>query len=259
MRLAELQALFYEAVVGDDGTCARALEQRCTDSLERPARVRVGIYAGMYRARLVDALRADFPKLARLVGESEFATLAAGYARQHPSEHYDISRIGRRFASFLSAHPETNSREDAADLAALEWARAEVFVESNDAPLEHAAWIALLSQDPSVTRICTVRALRVLRLQHDVVPVFRSLDAESAPVAPRAEPTALVVWRARSGHQVFHAVLTTQEACALELATLGATLADICGAFAESEDPVQAAFAAFSSWGEEGFVASSSR
>jgi Putative DNA-binding domain len=254
MRLAELQALWHSAVAGADPASVRRLEPYCAGSRERAARERIGLYASMYEARLAEAFGADFPKVAALLGADTFMRLTTAYVRTHPSEHYDIGRFGRCLAMLLRGCPELAPREDAADLAELEWARAEVFVERNAVPLDRAGWVEVLHGDPSRTRVSIVPALRLLRLEHDVVPVFRAL--ERGLVAPNAiaEPTALVVWRTSSGHEIFHARMSEQEAVALERAICGATLAEVCDAFAACDSPTDAAFAALSSWLDEGYL-----
>lgn len=254
MNLAQAQALFYSLVTQNVAAASdQALEACFVGSAERPAADRVNIYANMYLSRLVDALRADFPKLLALLGEACFFELGAAYARSHPSEHYDIGRFGRLLSAFLHAHPELALRPDAVDLAELEWARAEVFVEATSAALARETLADLLAQNPTGARITLVPGIRVLRLAHDVVPLFRHLDDGTQPSEPSACPTALVVWRPK--YEVFHARLATDESTALELARRAATLAEICAAFTGAEDPVRAAFDALSSWADEGFIA----
>jgi hypothetical protein len=64
----------------------------------------------------------------------------------------------------------------------------------------------------------------------------------------------VAVWR--SGFDVIHAALPPDEAAALEAARSGDSLATICAAFADREDPATAAHAALSSWFDEGWIVS---
>src|SRR5437763_1002781 len=80
------------------------------------------------RLRLVAALREDFPLVEKLLGAEGFSALASSYAAAYPSDHFSLGRFGRAFDTFLRERP-ARWRRDLADLAALEWARAEVFVE----------------------------------------------------------------------------------------------------------------------------------
>src|SRR5262245_3186856 len=51
------------------------------------AEARLAVYAHMYRARIVEALESQFPRLARLLGGEGFAELAAAYVASEPSRH----------------------------------------------------------------------------------------------------------------------------------------------------------------------------
>jgi hypothetical protein len=61
------------------------------------------------------------------------------------------------------------------------------------------------------------------------------------------------VWR--TGFEVFHAPLAMDEARALETARAGEPLSNVCAAFELREDPAGAAYAALSSWLDEGWIA----
>ena len=116
MNLAETQEVFWNALRGD----VAGLDACFADTPDLPAAERVGIYAQMYVFRQVDALREDFPLLVKKLGDEAFFQLAERYVLAHPSEDPDLGRLGRRFAEFCP--------EELRALAALEWARSEVFV-----------------------------------------------------------------------------------------------------------------------------------
>lgn len=254
MTLSETQELFYSLVVGDgERATGRALGSCFSGTQDRPAVERIDIYRNMYLWRLVDSLRADFAKLVALLGDNGFFELAAAYARCHPSEHFDIGQFGRALPTFLRTHPELVERPDAADLAELEWARTEVLVEAHAAPLALEALIDLLASKPDSARIALVPALRVLRLEHDVLSVFRRLEDGAPAPDPVGQPTSMAVWRRE--HDVYHTRLDPDEATALEHAHGGATLAEVCATFLDRKDPAHAAFTALSSWVNEGFIA----
>jgi len=120
--LAETQALFHGLVTGDSPPDGTALERCFRGTDELPAAERVAIYRNMYLDRLVDALRETFPNLARFLGAERFAALGQAYLAEHPSEHHDVGRIGRRLAAFLREYPDPE-RPDLAALAELEWTR----------------------------------------------------------------------------------------------------------------------------------------
>jgi len=122
-----------------------------------------------------------------------------------------------------------------------------------DAPVAGAE--ALQSLPPEAlpgARFLFSPSLRVLRLQHDVRPLWDGLEAEGEAPAPVPGPTTLVVWR----HQfkVFHTGLSEPEARALMVAREGGSLEDVCATFAHEPEPAQAAFKAVLSWFADGWV-----
>ena len=256
MTLAETQALFHEALTSTDQVKAERLEACFAGTPELPAAERVAIYADMYRYRLIDTLRVSFPELVRYLGDETFAVLAEDYLRRHPSEHHDIGQVGRHLAAFLRRHPDPE-RPDLADLAELEWARQEVFFAPPVEPAGPRALAGLDAEAFSLTSLVLSSALRVLVLDHAAAPLWRRLE-DGEPVDPPAPgPAAVAVWR--SGFEVFHSSLPLYEAAALARARSGDSLASICAAFADRDEPAAAAHAALSSWLSEGWVVGTER
>ena len=256
MTLADTQALFHAAVTRAEGY--RSLEiQRCfTGSPELGAAERIEIYADMYLWRLVDALREDYPKLAALLGDERFYALAEAYVREHPSAHHDLGRVGVHLAAFLRAHPDPR-RPDLADLAALEWARSEVFFEAKEVPVRQDALAALPPDEFLEARLRLAPALRVLAVEHDAVGLWRALEHGSPAPPPAPGIQAIAVWRRE--FEVFHTALELDEATALESAASGDPLARVCAGFNGREDAARAAFDAITSWFDEGWVAAVER
>jgi hypothetical protein len=251
MTLAETQALFHEALTSATPLEPERLDACFAGTPDLPAAERVAIYADMYLWRLVDALRETFPKLASHLGEETFAALAEDYLRRSPSEHHDVGQVGRRLAGFLRDFPDPD-RPDLADLAALEWARQQVFFAPPAEPVGPGAFAGLAPEAFVRTGLALSPALQVLVLDHAAAPLWRRLEDGEPPDPPSPGPSAVAVWR--SGFEVFHAPLSLDEAVALEGAASGDSLATICAAFADREDAAAAAHAALSSWLAEGWI-----
>ena len=203
MTLAETQAQFWEALYGAP-----------VDPSLVAGPDRLHVYANMFLFRQVDALRADFPQVAERLGDGRFFELVRAYVREHPSEHPDLGQLGRHFPAFLA-----KGNPDAAgtfNLARLEWARCEVFLEAEAAP------------------IGVDEFARTLRIQ--LVPALRLVGRTA-------------VWR--KGFEVQEIELSALEARALELALSGASFEQVCGAFG---DPALA-FEALQGWIGEGWLA----
>lgn len=252
MKLAEQQQRFWDLATRAPG--ARPAEECFAGSPALGAGERLSIYADMFLWRQIDSLREDFPKAAALLGDHGSYHAFEDYLGRHPSTHPSLNRLGHALPAFLerpAAGVDTpRFRPDLADLAALEWARAEVFDEADSTPAD----AALLTDraDAALMRLRLAPALRLLRLRHDVVPLWKALDDGREPPAPSPAATAVAVWR--RDHQVSHCALAADEAAALALALDGAPLGAVCDAFAAREDALPAALQAVASWFAEHWV-----
>jgi hypothetical protein len=253
MTLAETQALFHELLTGPDPVAPERIEACFAGTPDLPAVERVAIYATMYRGRLVEALRETFPNLVRFLGDEGFAALAVDYLLRHPSEHHDVGQVGRHLAAFLREFPDPE-RPDLADLAELEWARQQAFFAPRAEPVGAEALAGLDAGAFMRARLALSPALQVLALAHAAAPLWRRLEDGEPPDPPSPGPAPVAVWR--SGFEVFHGALALDEAAALEAARAGGSLATICAAFGDREDPAAAAHAALSSWLDEGWIVS---
>ena len=196
MNLAELQANFWSALRGE------AVARDFVAGEDR-----LDVYAGMFLHRQVDALAADFPETFAQLGEKNFFFLAREYVLTHPSDDPDLGRLGRKFAAFAGT-----------GLAAIEWARSEVFLEADAEPITSDEFAKTLK----------VRIVPALRL---------------------AGRTA--VWRPHGTFEICEVELDAREARALRAALDGAPFDEVCNVFG---DPA-AAFEALQSWIAEGWIA----
>lgn len=233
MSLAELQRRFFRAVTGEASWPLRGLD----------------VYAGMYLQRFVDALAQDFPKTRVLLGDEVFGAEVARFVRAQPSTTPSLSGRGEKFAEHLRGRPEL--RPDAADLAALEWARASALIAPSDEVVT-AAQASALGESLGEATLGLVRSARVLELAFDIQPLWLADEPSKGPVAP-PRATHLIVWR--KGFDVFHTEVSGHEACALRLAQTARPLAEILEPFTTVPDPATTAFKTLASWLNEGLVA----
>lgn len=251
MTLAETQALFDDLVRRGPEADPAGLEACFSGTAELPAAARVGIYAGMFLWRQVDALREQFPRLAGFLGQERFVALCRAYLQAHPSEHHDIGQLGRKLAAFLRAMPDTG-RPDLSALAELEWTRSLAFWAAEAEAVGPESFAALSPEAFAAARLRLAPSLHLLLQDPGAAALWSALEAGEEPAPPLAGPAAVAVWR--SGHRVLHATLGADEARALAAARAGEPVARICAAFAGSPEPAAAAHAALSSWLEEGWV-----
>ena len=186
MKLAETQRVFWHLATRSPSAEPQSARELFVGTSSLDADSRISIYADMYFWRQIDSLREDFPKLAALLGDEGFHQFAEQYVRAHPSEHPDLGQLGRKVAAFMAER--AGPRPDLADLAALEWARAEVFDEAHAEPAE----MQLGGPD---SRLRLAPALRLLALRHDVLSLWSALEEDRPPPPPRAGATHVAVWR----------------------------------------------------------------
>jgi len=250
LTLAEAQDLFAALVTGERPVDPASREGLLVGDAGLSASDRVLIYSDMYLFRLVDALREDYPLLARLLGDEEFFSVCSAYVRAHPSRDPSLARLGTALPGFL--RERAGARADAGDLGALEWARAEAFVAPDAGPLDEAA-LRSLGEDAASARLVLVPSVRLLSLGYDAAAVWADLDGARDPGPPRPGPASLLVWR--KGFEVFHAPVSPEELAALSAVRRGATLGEACEVFATLPDPAAAALDALASWSGEGLIA----
>jgi len=229
--LRELQALFLRSIAttsdrSDDHRFHPELLELVDARGVLGATQRLGIYAEMYWARLLDVLRDDFPRVAAIVGDDRFTTLAAAYLERHPSTNPSVRWVGGDFAVFLTEHGPVDEHPFLADLARLEWTRLAVFDAADAVPLR---LVALRAMPPSTwPRLIfqPVPALRVLRCAWPVHELWPADDPKAAATTMRPAATVLRVWR--EAFAVYQARVDTVEQLALQHLLAGAPFGVMC-------------------------------
>jgi hypothetical protein len=254
--LADLQRLFFELVTAPEGV-ARELEKRevspgrveaaIAGDARASAVERLDVYANMYFFRILDVLRADYPKLLAAVGDDAFHNLATDYLQAHPSRHPSLRFVGAALPGFVRAHALGTQRPWLAELAALEWARADVF-DRADAPALLREAVAVVPPDGfAAIALRPVPAVELVPAAFSVETTWRAVEDGGEAVAPERAPDghALLVWR--RGVTVHHRPVAARERRALGALQAGAvtTFGGLCAALSdgtlESLDDDQAA------------------
>jgi len=174
---------------------------------------RLGIYANAYYARLLECLRAEFPMLARAVGEEAFNQFALHYLQKYPSRSYTLGKLGANFPRFLDeTSPKSDESENAppawpdflVDLAALEWTFGEVFDGpgmETETPLSAARLIAIPQDRWGQARLLPAPCLRLLAFRFPVNAHYVALRNETGEgpsrvlVGLQPQPTWMAVSR----------------------------------------------------------------
>jgi hypothetical protein len=201
-----------------------------------PALERLDVYANMYFYRLHDCLVEDYPKTRALLGHDRFHNLVTDYVLACPSRHYSLRQFGARLPAFLDTHPLRRDLPGLADLARLEWARADVFDAADAAPLTRADLARLPAERAGEAVFTLIPACVLVAVEHSVAGLWRELDRPAGgppahePVTP-AGPVPrrrgwIRVWRGRG--LIHHSSVGDEESDALAMLRRGDPLGRIC-------------------------------
>jgi hypothetical protein len=209
--LARLQRQFYDRVTAG------------VPSEDLAASGDLEIYARMYTSRLHDALADDYPKLHRALGGGAFEALAQDYLRAHPPRSFTLREAGAKLAEHLrlarSAPPW------AADLAALERARQEVFDGPDAEPLTQADVIAQGTQLPELV-LRWVPSSIVVPIAWAIDDLWSAIEDDQDPGDPARTSRTVLVWRRDIA--VLHRTLDPDEAQLAPAISRGVSFAEVC-------------------------------
>lgn len=191
----QMQALLLGEVAGDPA------------GLLDPASARgLAVYRHAYRARLIAALRDNYPVLVQVMGDEDFDALASAYVQARPSAFASIRWYGDGLADYMAteaapAHPAF------IDVARMDWALRGVFDASEDSALTLDALQQLDTRVWPRLRLQPRASARCLPLAWAVEPAWAALarhaqqreagEAADEPELPAPEPLdhQLLAWR----------------------------------------------------------------
>jgi hypothetical protein len=166
--LRELQRSFAAALRDPSVACA----------VLPPANL--AIYRNNAAAGFLGALQSTYPVVRRRVGDDYFRQLGALYRARFPSASGDLHWVGRDFARFLDEHLEGEYLW-LADLARLEWSRAECSV-ATELPRITAGALARYDAQQFEHLVFGLQpALKLLSSSYPVFTVWLTNQAENAP------------------------------------------------------------------------------
>jgi hypothetical protein len=303
--LRRTQELFWSLITAPEGVGpavedlgrrgiadARAFDQLFTGDGDLPALERLDIYANMYFYRLLDCLAEDFPKVLASIGPARFHNLITDYLLRHPSENPSLRYLGRHLPGFIASHPLAAECPWAADLALLDWTRADLFDAPDAAPLSRGALAALPQDRAGEARFSIVPAFALLSFDHEIVRYWRRLEESGTedgtdharhtgatgnaarertaedeasgeepgggprPDPPRRRRTAARVWR--KDFIVYHRSIDEDEVRCLELVRSGGSIARLCQTLAAGRSVTKATERAgglIQTWLDDGILA----
>jgi hypothetical protein len=155
---------------------AAALRDALTSSSER----RFAVYRTNAFTNLIEALRAVYPVVERLVGAEFFAQAARRYVRNTPSTSGDLHRFGSGLPKFLAALPDCRELLYLPDTARLEWLMHEAFHAADHAPLALDRLAVVPPDQYDGLRFCLHPACRLLASPYPVHRIWEVNQTDAA-------------------------------------------------------------------------------
>jgi hypothetical protein len=224
---------------------ATAVEGHVVGTARVPVATRLMIYGRAYRSRLAEALQSNYPALAKLLGEGDFARLAFDYVQAHDSPFFSIRYYGDELPAFLAAREDYTSAPVLAELARWEWTMTCVFDAADAEPLTHAALARVSAEQWAQLRFAWHPSVHRLALAWNVPQIWQALtdEAERPAASLNETPVQWLLWR--HGLASYFRSLPATEAAMLDAARSGWPFAELCELLCEelgeAQAPAQAA------------------
>lgn len=215
------------------------------------------IYSNAYRARLIDALRANYPVLHRALGDDAFESLALAYIEAHPSSYANIRWFGDLLETFARKRDDLVAHPALTDLIRLEWTLRGAFDAPERALLDAAA-LAGIAQEQWPDLILELHpSVRLIELDWQVEALWHSAraKAEEDSEAPLPGCHLTLVWR--QGLNTRFRSLETSEADLLLGLVDAERFGQICERAAKyaADDATELAVGFLQRWLEDGLLA----
>jgi hypothetical protein len=223
---ADVIASFRGALRG--GPLPAGLSARDASELDR----RMAVYRNNVAASLTAALAARFPVIRQLVGEEFFAAMAPIFVAEDGPGSPVLAEWGAGFARFLDDFWPLRAWPWMGDVARIEFARGQAFHAADATPVDPAR---LAAADPATVRLRLHPSVRLMRLSHPAVSVWRRHQPDGADLPPGAGPETALILRDRA-YGVPVRAIADGDAALLEALGKGWPLADAAEA-ARQADP----------------------
>lgn len=230
MRLSDWQTEVQAYLLNPDVQPHPALQASLLGSAGLSAEQGLAIYHHAYRARLLEALRGDYPAVHGWLGDAQFDALALAYLSAQPSQHYSLRWLGAQLADFIDGYLVPAQAAPLSELACLEWAFTLAFDAADGQPLSLAQMAELPAADWPTLQVRLLPSVQWLTCRHNSLALWRA-DKEQAEFPgsqPLLEVQTCLVWRDQLITR--YRSLAADEATALHGMTAhGWSFAELCG------------------------------
>ena len=175
---------------------ARDLESIVLPSKSLSSAERLGIYAHMYYARLVEVMQGEYPTTRQILGENAFAAACRRFVAKFPSRTRTLNSLSTKFPDFLARTlPQSNRHGLAVDVARIERAMEDVFDAPRAEPMTAEQFATIGSADWDRVRLPVTPAIRMLELRYPANEYMNAIRRGERPRIPRARASHVIVFR----------------------------------------------------------------
>jgi hypothetical protein len=177
MKLKDLQKQFSAFLYGNQ-TSKDELTSSLIDSAPVDIKSGLAVYAGNFIYSIVDALKATYPVIEKILTEPNFKYFCREYIYANPSTNPDLTTFGKSFSRFLAQRTELTDQSWLEDIGKLEW-----------------SWERLDAGFGDFSNKQLIPSLSLLELNHEVLDLWANpSDFISNPSLPLARKQYLVLW-----------------------------------------------------------------
>jgi hypothetical protein len=218
--------------------------------------LRLAVYTGGYRARVMESLREAYPAAVNILGDGSFAALVERYAEQIPAELRNLNSVGAALPAFLSSDRLGRDLPFLPDLARLEWAVLECFHSEVADPFDASRCADWSDDDWAGARIGLQPGMALLRSAWPLRELreSRHLDRSAIDIDLANRPDRVLVYRA--GFEVVAESVDEHEAAAIERLRAGQPLGEVTAALDAAGAEADAVSGFFGRWASLGLAVS---
>ena len=183
---------------------------------------RLEIYVDMYRERLSEMLRQEFPATQGLIGEQDFETIINEYISAHPSREAIIDNFPQFFPAFIQ------EKTIAHDMACFEWAMSKAMSVADIETLDQQDLVAIPQEQWPELTFSFHPSLQLIYTPFNLIEIWLAhRDQQTIPVSSHSdEPSLIIVWR--QGIEIQFRQLESMQQLCLESAIAGDKFATLC-------------------------------
>lgn len=243
MRLSDWQHEVQAYLLNPDAQPNPALQASLLGRAALSAEQGLAIYHNAYRARLLEALRGDYPAVHDWLGDEEFDALALAYLSAHPSQHFSLRWLGAQLADFIDGYLVPAQAAPLSELARLEWAFTLAFDAVDAAPLSLTQMAELPAEDWPTLQVRLLPSVQWRECRHNSLAIWRACKEQGEFPGSQvlSEGEVCLIWREQLITR--YRSLTADEATALQgMTEQGWSFAELCGELSGlgEQAPIQA-------------------